>query len=115
MPVNYVLPVVRIYFDSLILDPAIYQAINNYGFEGSLTIMRIVNESASDIFISYDGITDHDYIQSYSNLTLNFQLNSQGSGHVSKIRKWSHVYVRGTPDPKLGGYIYLTGYYQPVL
>jgi len=115
MPVNYISPVERIYFDSLTLDPVNYQVINNYGFEGACAILRIVNESDANIVISYDGVTDHDYVQDYSHMTLNFQFNSQVNGNVSLIKKWSHVYVRGASVPKIGGYIYLTGYYQPII
>lgn len=106
MPLNYISATERIYFDSASLNPAAYQVINTYGFEGACSIISIVNRSDSNIFISYDGIVDHDYIPAYDIFTLNTAVNK------SLLKKYSHIYVRGSVR-KFGGYIYLIGYYNP--
>ncbi len=113
MPVNYVSSVEMIHFDALTLDPVNYQPIDAVGLDAACTVMRMVNDSDANVFISLDGVTDHDYLQSGDNITFNFQLNSQCNNHASKIRNRAKVYVRGNA-PKFAGNIYLIGYYNPV-
>ena len=110
MPVNYVSPIEKVYFDSTSLNPAIYQAINTYGLDEACTMIRIINTSDVDIYMSYDGVHDHDYVRAYKSHTLNLQLNATGSGDIAKMKKYSKVYIKGSV-PKFGGYIYLVGYY----
>jgi len=111
MPVNYISPVEMTHFDTFTLDPINYQPIDIIGLDAACTIIRIVNDSDVDTFISLDGVTDHDYLRAGNDITFNFQLNSQCNNHVSKMRKLAKVYVKGVV-PKFGGYIYLIGYFN---
>ena len=112
MPVNYVSPVEMTHFDSALLDPGDYQPIDVIGLDAACTIVRLVNDSDASVFISLDGVTDHDYLRAGDDIIFNFQLNAQVNNRVAKMRRFARVYVRGTP-PKFGGYIYLMGYYNP--
>lgn len=109
MAVNYTSPIEMTHFDSLSLDPVNYQGFNNYGLEWPCSMLKIVNDSYAQIFVSYDGTTDHDYVGANGTMDLLFQLNSQPNGHVSKASTGLIVYIRGSV-PKFGGWIYLIGH-----
>ena len=111
MSKNSVSAIEMIHYDVNLLDPVAYDVINSLGLDEPCFIIRIINNSDGDITISYDGMNDHDYLQAYSHLTLNFQTNSQVDNDTMSMIKGTHVYVRGTYG-KFGVYIYLVGYYQ---
>jgi len=112
MSVNYTLPIEMTYFDATALNLANYQPINAWMLDAACSIIRVVNTSDAAIWISLDGVTDHDYIRPGGDIILNLQLNSHRENRVAQMKNRSIVYVRGTP-PKFGGWIYLMGYYNP--
>lgn len=106
---NIVLPILLSSFDTLTLDVP-FQLITA-GLPASCTILRFINNSDRDITISYDGVTAHEFLPLESELTLNFQSNSQPSGLVSCMPARTKIYASGLT---LGtGFLYLAGYYNP--
>ena len=71
---------------------------------------RISNMSGNIVFISLDGINQHDVVMPWNTIKLNLQTNAAPKSEVCKISKYKKFYVQGDPDPK-GGRIYLAGYY----
>jgi len=98
-------------FDSAALDPILYQPINVVGIPHACFLLRIVNDSNGEVVISYDGEVGHDLVLSNSELSLNFQANSQPPGYLALFKKGSQVFVRGNPGV---GTINLIGYYVGV-
>ncbi len=87
-----------------------YQPINPNGLPFPCTILRINNNSNQAIIISYDGVTDHEYVSSLQDLKIDAQANSQPNNQVSVFPKGLVVYIRGIAGM---GTITLSGYYQP--
>lgn len=90
---------------------AAYQAINPNGLPFACFDLKIVNNATTDVFVSYDGVTDHDYVPFTSGFQIPTQTNAQPQNMVALFRKGLKVYVKGTAGV---GFIYLVGYYQPV-
>lgn len=91
---------------------ATYQAVNPGGFPKGVCIMRIINNSDSDLFISYDGSTNHDFAPMGTQFTLNAQANSQPTNNVAAFSAGTVVYIKGGSDTSTGE-MYLSAYYQP--
>ncbi len=73
-------------------------------------MLRIINDSNVDVTISYDGVNDHDFIPANTQLTLNFQTNSQPQNNVCSLAQGTRIYVKGAAGI---GLVYLSGFYQP--
>jgi hypothetical protein len=74
-------------------------------------MIRIINNSASLIQVSYDGVTTHDIVLPADGLQINFQLNSRVSNHVALMATGTVIYIKSAAANP--GQIYLCGYYQP--
>ena len=72
-------------------------------------MLRITNESNTDVFISYDGVNEHEFLHADEKIEINFQTNSSPSGYVSKIKLGTVLYVSGVAGV---GLVYLAGYYN---
>lgn len=77
---------------------------------GACFWLRIINNSDTDVFISYNGSDRHEYIKAGDSIECNFQTNSSPSNKVAKVKKGTIIYVQGSPAQ--GGDIYLAGYYN---
>lgn len=108
---NNVLAIEMTSIDSATLTPSpAYQVINAGGLDESCFMIRIINDSNSDVMISYDGVTDNDFIIAGQTLQLESQTNSQPNNKLANFQKGLVVYAAGTAGV---GTIYLVGYYQP--
>jgi len=87
-----------------------WTAFDTGGIEEACFFIRITNDSDTNVFISYDGINDHEYVQDGNRIDINIQTNSSPGNYVAKLRKGTVVYVRGTAGQS--GLIYLSGYYN---
>ena len=87
---------------------AIYTPLNGTGFSKAPFFIRINNASSVAIAISYDGITDHEFLAANSVFELSSQTNSQPNSGVALFPKNTIVYIKGTTGT---GSIYLSGYY----
>lgn len=88
-----------------------YKAINSAGLPEACVLVNITNDSDTDLLVSYDGTTDHDYVRATTRIDLNLQTNSLPNGKVSQLAKGTVVYVKSAAGT---GSVYLSGYYQPV-
>ena len=87
-----------------------YAAINSSGLPNNCSIIRIINNSSTDVTVSYDGVTDHDYVRTNTTVTLEFQSNAMPNSYVSNLAIGTKVYVKGTAGT---GNVYLAGYFNP--
>lgn len=72
-------------------------------------MIRVVNESDTDVQISYDGINPNDYVITKTQVTLNFQTNGQPNNYLANLPKGMQIYVRGLAG---NGNVFLIGYFQ---
>ena len=108
---NIILPIALSSIDSATFTGS-YQLLSAAaGVPFACTIIRIVNNSNRDITISYDGTTDHEFLQDTDSLKLEFQSNSQPSGMVSCLPVGTKIYVKGLVGG--AGLVFLSGYYNP--
>jgi len=107
---NYVVPIVLGIVDAGDISAVTWVEFDNTPLDGACFMLRITNDSGSDIDISYDGIDSHEFIKAGNRIEVYFQTNSSPSGYVSKIKKGTKIYVQGATDQ--GGTIYLAGYYN---
>jgi len=73
-------------------------------------LLRIINNSSKDLFVSYDGINIHDFINHGGEWLLMTQVNSRPGSQVALMPKGQLIYILG--DVGGTGDVYLTGYYQ---
>jgi hypothetical protein len=86
-----------------------YAPINVGGLPHACSAIRIINDSTIDIFVSFDGVTDHEFMQSGETLYMPFQISAQPNGWMSLLSAHTQVFVRA-PAPGVG-LIMLSGYY----
>lgn len=86
-----------------------YQSINSLGLPYPCFLVRVINNSSEDVTVSYDGVTDNDFIPTGDTLQLPLQTNSQPSNYVALMAKGTIVYVKGTAGT---GDVYLAAYYS---
>jgi hypothetical protein len=84
----------------------------NAGLPEACSMIRIMNKSNQDIIISYNGVTDHDYVQTNTTLEIDAQLNAQPNNYYASFQKNTPIYVKA---PVGVGFVYIAGYYQPIL
>ncbi len=89
-----------------------YQVMNTTGFADSVKIFKLYNGSTSvSIDISYDGVTDHDFIPPLGTLIVDLQANhSTADGHGSGtkyFRKGQKIWGKTAETPT---YLQMIGY-----
>jgi hypothetical protein len=109
MPINRIEAITLGTFDSANLT-ANFQPIYAGGLPHSLAYLRIINKSNVDIIISYDGITNNDYIVAGDTLTLPAQLISQPKSQVAQLPAGSLLSIKQATAAGVG-IIYVSGYY----
>ena len=82
-----------------------YTVINATGFDESCNLIRVINRSKNDMHISFDGVTDHDYLKTDDEM----QIPAPYSRNQSNFKKLTKVYAKGTTSI---GYIKVVGYYR---
>ena len=75
-------------------------------------LIRFVNTSNVNIFISYDGINDHDIVLAHDQFELSLQVNNQPRNLIALMAKTTPVYVKYELGVGKGGYLYVISYYQ---
>ena len=107
---DILLPFEMTEFDAADLGAA-FQVISDTGFPEPCVYLRLINNSDADITISFDGVTNHDFVQSENRLEIYTQISSLPQNRVSVFQKGTKIYVSGPQQSK--GTIYLCGYYRP--
>ena len=87
-----------------------YKVVNASGLTKACFLLRTSNDSDTDVLVSYDGSTDHDFVKLGTSLQLPFQNNANPNNSVANIGKNTKVYVKGAGAGT--GLIYLSAYYQ---
>ena len=87
-----------------------YKPINAGGLPHACFLLVITNASTEDVFISYNGSTDHEYILQATRVQLPVQANAQPNNFTALFAQGTVVYARGTAGT---GTIELSGYYLP--
>lgn len=89
-----------------------WQAINVGGTPQSCFLLKIVNNSTSDVYVALDTSTalGGDYVPAESIVLYDFQSNSIPTNSTTLFPKGQTVYVKGLAGD---GFIYLIGWYQP--
>jgi len=88
-----------------------WDELNVGGMERPCFYFKVLNDSYTDVFISWNADDDHWFVPSQSKSAINMQLNCSLPSLVSKVKNGQKLYVRGNPDIKFGGVIVFTGYY----
>lgn len=78
----------------------------------AVCILRIINNSNVVVVISYDGVTDNDFLPANSILQLDFQTNAVPNNNVALLSKGTRIYALGAVGV---GFIVVTGYFIPTL
>ena len=86
-----------------------YQPLNTTPFQYPVLIAYIINDSSAPITISYDGVTDQDYIRAGETRPYNVQTNAQPPSYKLAFARNTTVYVKGTAGT---GTIALSTYYN---
>ena len=97
-------------FDTATLT-ANFQLVNGTGLPRACFLLRLMNSSAVDIIISYDGVTNHDLIVSASINTFPFQSNSQPQNNAALIALGTKIWVKQRTGAAAGAFV-IAGYYQ---
>jgi hypothetical protein len=87
-----------------------YQPIITGGLAQSCFLLRITNDSNQDITISYDGVTDSDYILQGTANNIPPAYPNIPNGYLALFAKGLQIYLKGTAGT---GNIYVAGYYLP--
>lgn len=83
------------------------------GFSYPCFMLHFINNSDSDVFLSFDGVHKHEILPALEKIEIKLQTNAAPGNYVSLIPKGSKVYVQGVANP--GSCIYLESYYcKPV-
>lgn len=112
MPVkNSILPVPYGAVASSALTANTYTAVNPTGLGEACFLLRVNNFTSQIIIVSYDGVTDHDQIDTRTSLQI---YGGQGSSSPNSSHAlWpanTVVWVRSAAGT---GAVTVTGYYQP--
>ena len=87
-----------------------YVAINAAGLGEACFAIRLVNDSDLNLDISFDGVTNHDYIKDGESINV---VVPPDTGNKVNFPKGSIVYVSGD-GAQSTGVIYLSAYYRAV-
>jgi hypothetical protein len=87
-----------------------YQPINTNGFPGPCILLRITNNGANIVDISYDGVNIHDTILENAVLEINFTSNVMPSSYAASFNQGTVVYVKSAT--MAAGDILVSCYYQ---
>lgn len=87
---------------------ASYQAIDATGIEKACFLLIINNNSNQAITVSFDGVTDNEYIPATTRVEFNVQNNAMPASWVALWPTGTKVYVKGTAGT---GNIYVSGLY----
>lgn len=109
---NKVLPIPLSSIDSATFTGA-YQLLSAAaGIPNPCIMLHIANHSNVAVTISYDGITDHDFLLAEHERELNFQTNASPQNYAAALAQGTKIYVKAAAG---AGLIYLSGFYSPTL
>lgn len=102
---NQIFPIVMTSINSATLLLLTYQIVSISGLSEPCYLIRLINRTKDNVFISFDGVTDHEYLGHDNEI----EIISPFENDYSDFRKLTKVYVRGTASI---GRIYVAAYYR---
>ena len=98
--------------DSSTLDDVTYTDVTSGGLPQAMSLLRFTSGNSREVFISYDGVTDHDVIYPLSSTyVLTPQLTATPANYVAAFPKGTKIYLKLTSMPGVGQ-LHVIGYYQ---
>jgi len=98
--------------DSAALIAPTFIPINSDGIPEACFMLKIINDSATTILVSYDKSTRHDAIAPKTSAILGMQEQSQGPNKRALFKKGTVVSVRTYSGGASVGLVHLSGYFQ---
>ena len=80
-------------------------------FVNPVRILEIANNTDADLFISFDGIVDRDFIAAKTGKVLDYGTNRANTGGQLDQAMGDRVYVRQVSGAATGGAVYVTVIY----
>jgi hypothetical protein len=116
MPIaDYICPMDAYFIDATTIAIDRWDALNGSGMWEPCIWFKILNDSHTDIFVSWNAVDDHFFVPSFTKIAHSLQLNSSPPNYISKAKKGLTLYIRGLPDKGGGGSIVFTGYFNKVI
>ena len=107
---NKVLPIPLSSIDSSTFTGA-YQLLSAAaGIPNPCVMLHMANHSSVAVTISYDGVTDHDFLLAEHERELNFQTNANAQNWAASLAQGTKIYVKAAAGL---GSIYLSGFFIP--
>jgi len=88
-----------------------YQSINPSGLDQACFQVNLHNHSNISVLISYDGVTDNEFLLASEALNIAAQTNAQPNGYVALFGKGQQIYVKQVTAGAGVGSVYVSGYY----
>lgn len=88
-----------------------YQAFSPATLPNEIFCLVITNGSSTAVTISYDGVTDNEYLLSAGTKVINFATNASPQNYTCLMAKGTGIFVKGTAGT---GTVAISGYYQPI-
>lgn len=108
---NNVLPI-TLRSQSAALFTGNFVVVNAPGLTQPCFFIRINNATNRDVFLSFDGVTEHEFLSAGQVLELSTQTNSQPSNYVALFSSNTKIYVKTNGGAGTGA-LYISGWYQP--
>jgi S-methylmethionine-dependent homocysteine/selenocysteine methylase len=106
---DWVYPLVLTSVDTAGIAVDTWTAFSASGIEEDVSMIRLTNDSDTDVYISFNGADDHEYIPAGETIEVNFQANSSPPNYRSMLKKGTVLSVQGVAGT---GLVYLSGYYN---
>lgn len=108
---NNVLPI-TLRSQSAALFTANFVVVNAGGLGHPCFFLRINNATDRAVFLSFDGVTEHEFLSAGQVLEISSQTNSQPQNYTALFAANTQIYVKTTGGAGTGA-LYISGYYQP--
>lgn len=112
MAINRIFPIPLRSRSAALLTNA-FQPINAGGFILPVFFLRINNATDRAIFLSFDGVTEHEFLAIGQILEVNGQTNSQPNSYMCLFAQKQVVWVLAPAGAGTGA-VYVSGYSQEV-
>ena len=86
-----------------------FQLVIPGGLEEACVAVILTNQSDNTVFVSYDGVNDHEVVRPFSDKNLPPQTNSQPNNKKAFFRKGQEFWVRSVTNN--AGAFFISGYY----
>ena len=88
-----------------------FQVLDASGFPGALAYIHFLNTMDVDIIYSFDGIYNHGFIFSGTQLERNLQLGSSPTNQKSLLKNKTKVWIKQVPGLVKSGRVVVSGFY----